>query len=71
MFQKLIAVTALSKGYVCGRLLAGIEGLNASGGMESVPCECVVSGRGLCDGPIARPEQSHQLCVMECDQALQ
>jgi hypothetical protein len=29
----------------------------------------VLSGRGLCDGPIPRPEQSSGLwCVSECDQ---
>jgi hypothetical protein len=29
----------------------------------------VLSGRGLCDGPITRPEESHRLwCVSECDQ---
>jgi hypothetical protein len=28
----------------------------------------VLSGRGLCDGPIPRPEESYQLwCVSECD----
>jgi hypothetical protein len=31
--------------------------------------EFVLSGRGLCDGPIPRPEESYQLwCVFECDQ---
>jgi hypothetical protein len=30
---------------------------------------CVSSGRGLCDGPIPRPEESYRLwCVSECDQ---
>jgi hypothetical protein len=30
----------------------------------------VLSGRGLCDGPIPRPEESYRLwCVFECDQA--
>jgi hypothetical protein len=35
-----------------------------------VSCECcVLSGRGLCDGPIPRPEESYRLwCVSECDQ---
>jgi hypothetical protein len=35
----------------------------------SVCCECfVLSGRGLCDGPIPRPEKSHRLwCVIVCD----
>ena len=35
----------------------------------SVCCECcVLSGRGLCDGPITRPEESYRLCcVVVCD----
>ena len=35
----------------------------------SVSCECcVLSGRGLCDGLITRPEESYRLwCVVECD----
>jgi hypothetical protein len=29
----------------------------------------VLSGRGLCDGPISRQEESYRLwCVSECDQ---
>jgi hypothetical protein len=29
----------------------------------------MLSGRGLCDGPIPRPEESHRLwCVSECYQ---
>jgi hypothetical protein len=29
---------------------------------------CVLSGRGLCVGPITRPEQSYRVwCVSECD----
>jgi hypothetical protein len=29
----------------------------------------VLSGRGLCDGPISRPEESFRVwCVSECDQ---
>jgi hypothetical protein len=29
----------------------------------------VLSGRGVCDGPIPRPEKSYRLwCVSECDQ---
>jgi hypothetical protein len=34
----------------------------------SVLCECfVLSGRGLCDGPITRPEESYPLgCVVLC-----
>jgi hypothetical protein len=34
-----------------------------------VPCTVfVLSGRGLCDGPIPRPEEYYRLwCVSECD----
>jgi len=29
---------------------------------------CVLSGRGLCDGLITRPEESYQLCcIVMCD----
>jgi hypothetical protein len=31
----------------------------------SVSCECCVSGRGLCDGLITRPEESYRMwCVL-------
>jgi hypothetical protein len=44
------------KAWVCGRLLAGIGVWNPAGGMN-VSCECcVLSGRGLCDGPITHPD---------------
>ena len=36
----------------------------------SVFCKCcVLAGGVLCDGPIARPEESYRLCVvhLECD----
>jgi hypothetical protein len=38
----------------------------------SVCCECcVLSGRGLCDGLITRPEESYRVCgVSECDREL-
>jgi hypothetical protein len=57
-----------SKAYLCGRALAGIMGLNPTGGMDiCLLCVFVLSGRGLCDGPIPRPEESHRLwCVSEC-----
>jgi hypothetical protein len=44
-------------------------GSNRTGGMD-VCCECsVLSGRGLCDGLIARPEESYRLRrVVVCDQ---
>ena len=39
------------------------------GAWMSVCCECcVLSGRGLCDGLITRPEESYRLwCVVVCD----
>jgi hypothetical protein len=35
-----------------------------------VSCKVIVlSGRGLCDGPIPHPEESYRLrCVLECDE---
>jgi len=44
--------------YVCRRWLAGVAGLNPAGDMDI----CVLSGRGLCDGWITRPEESYQVC---------
>ena len=40
-----------------------------SGAWMSVCCDCcVLSGRGLCDGLITRPEESYRLwCVVVCD----
>ena len=33
-----------------------------------IPVCCVLSGRGLCDGLITRPEESYRLCcVVVCD----
>jgi hypothetical protein len=50
-------VAALSKAWVYGRSLVGIVGSNPAGAWMSVSCECcVLSGRGLCDGLIPRPE---------------
>jgi hypothetical protein len=59
-----IPVAARSKEWVCGCSLAGIADSNPAGGMD-VCCECcVLSGRGLCDGPITRPEEFHWVwCV--------
>jgi hypothetical protein len=28
---------------------------------------CVLSGRGLCEGPIPRPEESYRVCVCRCE----
>ena len=66
-----IPVAARSKHWVCGCSLAGIAGSNPAGVMN-VCRECwVLSGRGLCDGPIPRLEESYRLCVslnvMKCN----
>ena len=56
-----VPVAALSKTSVCGHSLVGIAGSNPAGGMD-VCCECcVLSGRGLCDGPITRPGESYHV----------
>ena len=64
-----IAVAARSKGWVCGRSLAGIAGSNTAGGTwMDVSCECcVLSGKGLCDWLITRTESTTECGVSECD----
>ena len=49
---------------VCVRSLAGIAGSNLARRVD-VCCECcVMSGKGLRDGPITGPEESYRLwCV--------
>jgi hypothetical protein len=44
-------------------------GSNPTGAWIFVCCECgVLSGRGLCDELITRPEESYRLwCVVACD----
>ena len=62
-----IPVAERSKAWVCSRSPAGIAGSNPAGGMD-VCLLCVLSGRGLCDGLITRPEESYRLwCVIVCD----
>jgi len=53
----------------CGRSPAEIVGSNPTGAWIFVCCECrVLSGRGLCDELITRPEESYRLCcVVVCD----
>ena len=64
-----VPVAARSKTYVYDRSPAEIVVSNPTGGM-GVCCECcVLSGRGLCDELITRPEESYRLwCVVVCDQ---
>ena len=53
-------VAARSKAWVCGCSLAGIAGSNPARTWMFVSCKrCVLSGRGLCDGLITRPEESY------------
>ena len=60
--QKEIRLAAPSKAWACGRSLAEIVGSNPTGGARMSVC-CVLSGRGLCDGLIPRPEESYRVCV--------
>jgi hypothetical protein len=62
------SVAARSKAYVCGRLVAGVAVSNPAEGMDVcllcfyVVLSCV--GRGLCDGPVIRPEESYRMCQL-------
>jgi len=56
-------MAARSKVQVCRRSPPGIAGSNPAGGMGVCEC-CVLSGRGLCDELITRPEESYRVwCV--------
>jgi hypothetical protein len=63
-------VAARSKAFVCGRAVAGVADSNPARGMDvCLSCLYVVLscvGRGLCDGLITRPEESHGVSCM-CD----
>ena len=64
-----VPVTARSKARVYDRSPTGIVGSNPAGAWMYLCVECcVLSGRGLCDGLITRPEKSYRLwCVVVCD----
>jgi hypothetical protein len=60
-----ILVVPRAKPRVYGRSLVGIAGSNHAGECTFDSCECcVLSGRGLCDGPITGPEESY---LVWCD----
>ena len=64
-----VPVPARSKSLVYGRSPSEILGSNPTGGHGCLSrvC-CVLSGRGLCDEIITRPEESYRLwCVFVCD----
>jgi hypothetical protein len=57
-----IPVAVRSKAWVYGRSLTGIVGSNPAGAWMSVSSECrVLSGRGLCDELVHRPEESYRV----------
>jgi len=60
-----VPVAPRSKAQVCGRSPAEIVGSSPTESMD-ICCDCcVLSGRGLCDGLITRPEESCGLwCVV-------
>jgi hypothetical protein len=65
-----ILVAARSKALACDRSFSGVAGLNLARGV--VVCLlrvlCVSSGRGLCNRPITRPEESYWIqCLTEYD----
>ena len=64
-----IQVAVRSKAWFCGRYPVEIVGSNPTGNMDVCLFECcVLSGRGLCDELITRPEESYRLwCVVVCD----
>ena len=69
MYLMPVPVAARSKAKVCGRSPAEIVGSNPTGACMFVFCKCcVLSGRGLCNELITRPEESYWLwCVVVCD----
>ena len=68
MGQAATFVPALSKLLFTGPsgfVLLGLRLRIPPGAWMSVYCElCVLSGRGLCDGPITRPEESYRVCCV-------
>ena len=67
----------LRRGFAAIRLLGMRVRIPTGHGCLSVVECCVLSGRGLCDGLITRPEESYRLClcvcvcVIQCDQMKQ
>jgi hypothetical protein len=61
-------VAERSDAWVYSRSPAGIVGSNLAGGMDVCLLCCVLSGRGLSDRLITRPEESYRLWrVVVCD----
>jgi hypothetical protein len=68
-----LAFKGLIKAWICGRSLAGVAGSNTAQTWLYLSCNsCVLSGRGLCDGPIFRTEESYRLWrINDCNQMQQ
>jgi len=64
-----VPVAARSKAQICDYSPAEIVDSNPTGEWMFICCECcVLSGRGLSDELITRPEESYRLCsVVVCD----
>jgi hypothetical protein len=62
-----VRVAARSNAYVYGPSSAAIMGSNHTEGMDFVRCVCcVLSGRGLCDELITRPENPTDCGASSC-----
>jgi hypothetical protein len=59
-------MAARSTANVCGCSLAEIAGSNAAGDTDVCRECCGLSGSGLCEGPISRPEGSYRACACVC-----
>jgi hypothetical protein len=59
-----IPVISRAKALVCGRSLVGIVGSNPAAWKSASSECCLLSGRGLCDWLVTRPEESYRVwCV--------
>jgi len=61
VIQVPVPVAARSKAWDCCRSPAEFAGSNPAEGMDLCRECCVLSGRGLCDELIIRPEESYRL----------
>jgi len=61
-------VALRSKAWVCGRLIAGIEGSSPAEGnvFPSLVFVVYCVGSGHCDGLIIRSGESYRVCVCVC-----
>jgi hypothetical protein len=63
-----ISLVMRPKAWNCGHSLVGVWIRILPGDVDVCPLECwVLSGRGLCDELITRPEESYRLRCVVCD----